>query len=91
MVVLPLASVAVQVLMTVYSAGQPPLMVTFALVSVGVPHASDAVGVAKEGTAGHSMFVGPGKPEITGGILSKTVIIAEAVAVHPLRSVTVTV
>ena len=77
--------------MIVYSAAQAPLTVTSAEVSVGVPHASVAVGVVKEGTAGHSMVDGPGKAEITGGVLSTTVIEAVAVAVHPLKSVTVTV
>jgi acyl-CoA-binding protein len=41
-------------------------------------HASVAVGVVKAGVAGHSTDDGPGKPEITGAVLSVTEMVWEA-------------
>src|SRR5207244_6508053 len=38
---------------------------------------SVAVGVAKEGVAGHSMVEGPGNDEITGGVVSLMATVAE--------------
>ena len=48
-----------------------------------VPHASVAVGVAKDGTAGQKIVVGPGSAEIVGTELSVTVIDCEAVVALP--------
>jgi hypothetical protein len=60
-------------------------------VIVTAPQASDAVGEAKEGVAGHSIVVGPGTAESTGGVLSSTVIVCDVVAVLPQASVAVNV
>src|SRR6266545_3926288 len=77
---LPHGSVAVQVRVTEYFCGQEPGVVTSAKVRVGVPpQASVAVGVAKEGVAGHCMVEGPGNAEITGAVLSSTVMVWLAV------------
>ena len=73
---MPQGSVAVQVRVTEYFCGQVPGLVTSAKVSVTVPpQASVAVGVVKEGVAGHSMVVGAGSAEITGAVWSSTVMI----------------
>ena len=56
--------------------GQLPGVVTSAKVSVGLgSQASVAVGVAKLGVAGHSMVDGPGKLEITGAVVSTTLMV----------------
>src|SRR5678809_250658 len=57
--VLPQASLAVNVLVTVDSLAQAPGTVASVNVIVGVPQASVAVGEANEGTAGHSIVEGP--------------------------------
>src|SRR6266498_2343801 len=89
---LPHGSVAVQVRVTEYSCGQEPGVVTSAKVSVAVPpQASVAVGVAKEGVAGHSMVDGPGSAEMTGAMLSSTVMVWLAVLELPHGSVAVQV
>ena len=73
---MPHGSVAVQVRLTEYFCGQEPGVVSSAKFRVTVPpQASVAVGVAKEGVAGHSMVVGAGSAEITGAVLSSTVMI----------------
>jgi hypothetical protein len=72
--VLPQPSLAVQVRVILYSDGQVPLVVTSANVNVGVPQLSVAVGVVHEGVPEHSIVDGPGNPEITGGIVSSTLI-----------------
>jgi hypothetical protein len=36
---------------------------------------SVAVGVVHDGTAEHSIVEGPGKPEITGGVVSSTLMV----------------
>src|SRR6187399_2071366 len=89
--VLPQASVAVNVLIRVYSLAQAPLVVTSADVMVTAPQASLAVAVAKDGVSGHSMVVAAGNALNTGGVLSSTVITWEAVAVLPQASVAVNV
>src|SRR6186997_2970340 len=89
--VLPQASVAVNVLVRVYSLAQAPLVVTSADVMVTAPQASLAVAVAKDGVSGHSMVVAAGNALNTGGVLSSTVITWEAVAVLPQASVAVNV
>ena len=89
---LPHESVAVQVRVTEYFCGQEPGVVTSAKVRVGVPpQASVAVGVAKEGVAGHSMVVGPGSVEMTGAVVSVTLIVWLAVLELPHGSVAVQV
>lgn len=73
--VLPHRSVAVHVLVMLYSFGQEPLVVTSAKLNMGAPQLSVAVGVAKVGVPEHSMVVGPGNPEMTGGVVSSTLIV----------------
>lgn len=84
--VFPQPSSAVHVRVMLYSFGQVPLVVTSAKVKVGTPQLSVAVGVAHVGVPEHSIVVTPGKPEITGGIVSSTLIVCEAVAVFPQPS-----
>ena len=73
---MPHGSIAVQVRFTEYACGQEPGVVSSANVKVTVPpQASVAVGVVKEGVAGHSMVVGPGNWLMTGAVLSSTVMI----------------
>ena len=89
---MPQGSVAVQVRFTEYACGQEPGVVTSAKVKVTVPpQASVAVGVVKEGVAGHSMVVGAGSAEITGAVLSSTVMVWLAVLVLPQGSFAVQV
>ena len=69
--VLPQASVAVNVLTTVYSLAQAPAVCGISKCDTeAAPQASDAVGKAKEGVSGHSIVVGAGTAESTGGVLS---------------------
>lgn len=89
--VLPQGSVAVHVRVMLYSFGQVPLVVTSAKVSTGTPQLSVAVGVVHDGVPEHSIVVTPGKPEITGGMVSSTLIVCDAVAVFPQSSVAVQV
>src|SRR4029079_18497131 len=89
--VLPQASLAVNVLVTVDSLAQAPGVVASVNVIVGVPQASVAVGEANEGTAGHSIVEGPGMVPKTGAVLSSTVITCVAVAVLPQASLAVNV
>ena len=73
---LPQASIAVQVRVTLYSCGQSPGVVTSANVKLGSgSHASVAVGVANTGTAGHSIVVGSGNADISGAVSSITLIV----------------
>src|SRR6266498_2823485 len=89
---LPHGSVAVHVRVTEYFCGQEPGVVTSAKVRVGVPpHASVAVGVVNEGVAGHSMVEGPGSAEMTGPVLSSTLMVWLAVLELPHGSVAVQV
>ncbi len=53
--------------------------------------ASVAVGVAKDGVAGHVMVVAAGSEESTGGVLSSTFMVCVAVDVLPQASVAVKV
>ena len=50
-----------------------------------------AVGVVNTGIAGHSTELGPGNAEITGAVLSVTLIVCDAVEVLPQSSVAVQV
>src|SRR5437867_9911674 len=73
-------SFAVQVRVTEYFCGQVPGVVASEKVNVTVPPQPPvAAGVAKEGVAGHSMVVGPGSAEITGAVVSSTVMVWLAV------------
>jgi hypothetical protein len=88
--VLPQASVAINVLVTEYSFAQVPGVVSSENVIVAGLHASDAVGVAKEGVAGHWIVEGPGNALNTGGVVSSTFIVCvNAVLTFPHRSLTV--
>ncbi len=86
---LPQSSVAVHVLVMLYSLGHVPLVVTSANVNTGTPQLSVAVGMVHDGVPEHSIVVTPGKPEITGGMVSSTLIVCDAVAVFPQSSVAV--
>ena len=86
---MPQASTAVHVLVFVYALAQLPGVVASLKVSDAVPHASDAVGVAKDGVAGQEIDDAAGSAEIVGGVLSITVMTCEAVAVLPQASVAV--
>ena len=67
-------------------------MVTSLKVSVGeLSHASMAVGVVNEGVDGHWMVLAAGTPEITGAVVSRTVILWLAVLLLPQWSVAVQV
>src|SRR6476646_9110593 len=89
--VLPQASVAINVLVRVYSLAQVPGAEASLLVMLTVPHASLAVGVPKDGVSGHSMVAATGTEVNTGAVLSVTVIVCEAVAVLPHASVAINV
>jgi len=87
------ASVAVHVLVTLYDPAQAPLVVTSANVSVNaLPQLSVAVATSNIGVAGQLIVVGPVKAEITGAVISITVMVCElvekllqaSVAVHVL-------
>jgi len=47
-------------------------VVTSAKLKMGIPQLSVAEGISKEGVPPHSIVVTPGKPEITGGVVSST-------------------
>lgn len=85
----PHESVAVQVRVIEYSLAHVPGVVASAKVNVGVPQLSVAVGVVHEGVAVHSIVVGPGSGEMTGGVISSLLIISEAVVTFPHASVAV--
>jgi hypothetical protein len=89
--VFPQSSVAVHVRVMVYSLGHDPLVVTSAKVKAGVLQLSVAVGVTQFGVPEHSAVDGPGKPLMTGGVVSSTVMVCTAVAVFPQSSVAVQV
>jgi hypothetical protein len=87
---LPQASVAVHVLVIVYCPAQLPGVVTVACVSVnGVPQASVAVATANTGVAGHCIVEGAGNDDMTGAVISRTVIVCDAVEELPQPSVAV--
>lgn len=76
--------------MALYSPAQSPLVVASAYVNEnGLPHASDAVAVAKTGVAGHMIVVGTGSAAITGAIISCTVTVCVTDAELPQTSVAV--
>ena len=70
-----------------YTVGQVPEMVSDpSCATVGVPHASEAVGTGQDGTAGQSMVALPAQM-IAGAVISLTVIVALQVAMLPQSSV----
>ena len=87
---LPHASVAVQVLVTLYDPAHAPLVVALTNVRVkALPHASDAVATVKTGVAGQLMVVGAGNAAITGAVMSCTLIVCACVEELPHKSVAV--
>jgi hypothetical protein len=71
MELLPHASVAVHVRITLYDPAHAPLVVTSAEVKVNaLPHASVAVAIAKTGVAGQLMVLIAGNAAITGAVIS---------------------
>jgi Ni,Fe-hydrogenase III small subunit len=88
---LPQASVAVHVLVILYEPAQEPGVVTSANVNVGVLQLSVAVGVVHDDVPEHSIVVGPGRGEITGGVVSSTLIVCAAFVTLPQASVAVQV
>src|SRR4029079_1760501 len=89
--VVPLASVAVKVLVTVYSLAHVPGVEASLVVMFTVPQASLAIAVPNDGVSGHSIVVSAGIVVNTGAVLSSTVITCDAVAVLPQASVAVNV
>jgi hypothetical protein len=92
--VFPQASVAVQVLVTEYELAQAPGVVTSTKVSVTVEQASVAVACTKVGETDLAMVsqdkvTGAGSGSITGGVVSITLMVCEAVEVFPQASVAV--
>src|SRR5216117_984972 len=86
---LPQASTAVQV--RTCTTGQVPLLLS-TKVNVGLAsHASVAVAVAKLGAAGQSIVLGGGSAPITGGVMSRTLMVWLAVLLLPQASVAVQV
>src|SRR6185436_12608746 len=89
---LPQASVAVQVRLTLYEPAQAPSVFTSAKVRVNVlPQASVAVATAKTGVAGQLMVLGAGRAAITGAVVSTTLMVWLAVLLLPHASVAVQV
>ena len=73
---LPHSSVATHVLVIVRARGPiPPTDTSVKLTSGAESQLSVAVGVVHAGVAEHSIVEGPGKPEITGGVVSSTLIV----------------
>ena len=67
----PQASATVHMRVTLYEPAQSPGVVTSLNVSVkALPQASEAVAVAKAGTAGQLMVETAGKAAITGAVIS---------------------
>ena len=76
--------------MTLYDPAQAPFVVTSFDVNVNaLPQASAAVATAKTGVAGQLIVVGAGSDEITGAVMSCTVIVCDAVDEFPHPSVAV--
>jgi hypothetical protein len=67
----PQASVAVQVLVTLYCPAQAPFNITSVEDNENaLQQASVAVAIANTGDAGQSIVVGAGSEEITGAVIS---------------------
>jgi hypothetical protein len=87
---LPQASVAVHVRVTLYDPAQAPGVLTSLWVrEKTLPQLSVAVATAKTGDAGQLMVVGAGNAAITGVILSSTIINCEQVPKLLFTSATV--
>ena len=86
---MPHASVAVHVLVIEYSFGHEPGVVTSANVNVGVLQLSVALGVVHDGVSEHSIVEVPGNTEITGGVVSSTLMVCDALVTLPHASVAV--
>jgi TATA-box binding protein (TBP) (component of TFIID and TFIIIB) len=92
LLLLPQASVAVQVRVTLYEPAQAPGVVTSADVRVNaLPQASEAVATANTGVFGQSIVAGDGKEAITGAVTSCTLIVWLALLLLPQASVAVQV
>ena len=90
--VFPHASIAVHVLVISYAPAHARAIFESENVKFTVPpQLSVAVGSAKTGTAGHSIVVGPGTTEMTGGTVSFTVIVCKTELVLEQASVNVQV
>ena len=89
MLLLPHASVAVHV--RTCTTGQVPLLLSTNVNVRFVSQASVTVGVVKLGVAGHSIVLGAGNAAITGGVMSRTLIVWLAVLLLPHASVAVQV
>ena len=88
----PHASVAVQILVTLYDPAQAPFVATSIDVNVkALPHASTAVATANTGTAGQLMVEIEGNGAITGASVSITLMACDAVDTFPQASVAVQV
>ena len=88
----PHASVAVQVLVTLYDPKHTPLVVTSFDVNVkALPHASVAVAIANTGVDGQLIVIGAGNVPITGAEMSCTLIVWDLVEIFPHPSVAVQV
>ena len=86
------ASVAVHVLVILYDPVHAPGVVTSTEVRTNVlPQASIAVATAKEGIEGQLIVVAEGKDDITGAVLSITLMVCEDEEVFPQASVAVQV
>lgn len=87
---LPQLSVAVHVRVTLYAPAHAPLVVTSVNSNVkALPHASEAEAGAKTGVAGQLIVVGAGSGAMTGAVTSWTLIVCDAVAALPHKSVAV--
>ena len=88
----PHPSVAVHVRVTLYAPAQAPLVVASTKVRlIELPHASDAVATSNAGVAGQLIVDGAGRDEITGGVMSCTLMVCDLVDELPHRSVAVQV
>ena len=90
--ILPHRSVAVHVLVTLYvPAHDPGVLTSLNVREDTLPQRSDAVAVTNEGEAGQFMVLGDGSAEMTGGVISCTCIVCDAVEKLPHTSVAVQV
>src|SRR5690349_3338756 len=83
---------AVQVLVTLYDPAHAPLVVASVNVRLNeLPQASVAVATANTGVAGQLIVVGAGRFEMTGAVISWTLIVCAALELLPHKSVAVQV
>ena len=89
---LPQRSIAVHVLLSEKLLPQDPAVAASAKVrEKALPHASVAVAIANTGKAGQLIVVVGGNVDMTGAVISCTLIVCEAVDEFPHKSVTVQV